>query len=355
MSKVFSYIPSIDGRVEPPSSQAVVVHYDKKTHQALVVFRGKTYQARSCDGELTAGESVSFVECPRNSYWVRRSGISWYENPLENWIKGGHPAGAALEYLLRKNPKYNPFRVMIGDDGEPKLIEIPPNELLTAIGDFNDYDDDRDGYISLDEWLRHGGKESDFRGMDKNGDGKIDRNEFNNYTQKKHDPAGQKLAQDPGNDKNRPVTPPAGPPGPPRPPKIVIGGKIDGHDWTPYDQPQIVHDSTERFLVCTWGSGQPEFNWNLVNNSGVEDLAGQFVIDIFFYKNTRDDGARICPGIFLSSGGRFVFDNYYTANGGHIAVTFCDAGNPTPQPFDDSFFSSDDYEPIGLGIVRVVK
>ena len=122
MSKIFS--PSLTMREEPANSLATVMFIAGKS--AIVNFRGKTYVAVALDSGISVGSAVRFIEHPRFCYFIKKSGISWYGNPLANWIKGGHRAGAALEYLLRKNRKFCPF--FTGDDEELHQKEMEKTE-----------------------------------------------------------------------------------------------------------------------------------------------------------------------------------------------------------------------------------
>lgn len=180
MSKLFS--PSLDMREEPPNSKAVVVNVTGK--HAMVRFRGKQYTARMADLDIVVGEAVAFIEHPRNSYWIKRNGPSWYANPLENWISKGHKAQATLEYFLRNNPKWTPYVIREGADGEPELLENPAIIKDNPLGDLSDWDTDGDGKISSAEWAEHGGNADMFNEFDKNGDGFIDQDEWDQRTNK---------------------------------------------------------------------------------------------------------------------------------------------------------------------------
>lgn len=171
--KLFS--PSLKLRHEPPNSKGVIMHVG--TGNCLVSFRGRAFTAKMLDSDLKVGDSVSFIEHPRGTYHVRRNGISWYANPLENWNKAGKKACVAIEYFLRKCKKWSPF--ITGSDGS--LIEMPlefPDKDFGSKSAFDAIDTNHDGKISLEEWLASGGSETTFMLLDKNGDGYLDYDEF---------------------------------------------------------------------------------------------------------------------------------------------------------------------------------
>ena len=121
MSSLFS--PSLTRRKTPPSSLATVMHIAGTS--AVCQFRGRTLTAEVLDQDeadpVVVGEQLKILEHPRGVFFVRRAGQSWYANPLENWIKKGLKANAALEYFLRLNPKYRPM--WLGTDGKLKTDE----------------------------------------------------------------------------------------------------------------------------------------------------------------------------------------------------------------------------------------
>lgn len=179
MTKLFS--PSLSLRSEPPNSMAKVLHVG--TGNALVSFRGKSYNARMC-GDFEAGQDAYFVEHPRGVYWITTKQGSWYANPLENWVKGKRPVQVALEYLLRKCKKWSPFIIGEDENGNPTLNVKDFGPIVgfegygTASG-FDALDQNGDGKISKQEFTDAGGNGDTFDKLDRNGDGFLDQDEWN--------------------------------------------------------------------------------------------------------------------------------------------------------------------------------
>ncbi len=56
-----------------------------------------------------------------------------------------------------------------------------PKDVLRSGPSFNDYDSNKDGYLSLDEFNARGKDDLAFKAADINGDQRLDRSEFDKY------------------------------------------------------------------------------------------------------------------------------------------------------------------------------
>lgn len=86
--------------------------------------------------------------------------------------------------------------------GAATVTAAAKDETSNPRGSFKDYDTNKDGYLSLDEFKARGMDDLNFRAADINGDERVEPDEFDKYVvKKKTDPKSQP--------KDAPAPPPA--------------------------------------------------------------------------------------------------------------------------------------------------
>ncbi len=135
-----------------------------------VLFRGKVVTATFAHPEIHVGQLVNMIEKPLGVWFATCMQPTWFMAPIDEVIRAGRKAQAALAYLVKDNPRYWPEVIMIDKRGQPKKDDDT---------DFDDHDTNGDGFIDRDEWP---GNPWDFDFTDTDGDGKISREEWDNFT-----------------------------------------------------------------------------------------------------------------------------------------------------------------------------